>query len=123
MLRNLGRRSVLRVGYAAVIAVLILSAAEAYYIQVTTSQEQVDIFRHYVGEEQALTALRRNLWLEGIYVRDFFIRATPEQAGILTAQLEDIDSENEQIFSRLARISPQRSEVPELRRQLSDFLS
>ena len=123
MLRNLGRRSVLRVGYAAVIAVLILSAAEAYYIQVTTSQEQVDIFRHYVGEEQALTALRRNLWLEGIYVRDFFIRATPEQAGILTAQLEDIESENEQIFSRLARISPQRSEVPELRRQLSDFLS
>src|SRR5581483_286430 len=85
MLQKLGRRSILRVGYAAVIAVLILSAVEAYYIQVTTSQQQVQIFRHYVDEEQALTLLRRNLWLEGIYVRDFFIRATPEQSAILAA--------------------------------------
>ena len=123
MLRNLGRRSVLRVGYAVVIAVLILSAIEAYRIQGTVSQRQADIFRQYVAEEQALTVLRRNLWLEGIYVRDFFIRATPDQAKILTSQLVDIERENERVFGQLAHISPQQAEFPKLSRKLSDFTS
>lgn len=123
MLRRLGRRSVLRVGYAAVIAVLILSALEAYHIQITMSQQQVSIFRHYVDEEQALTILRRNLWLEGIYVRDFFIRTTPEQATILATQLSDIEKEDQAVFTHLAQISAQRSEFPRLRRSLGDFTS
>jgi len=123
MLRKLGRRSVLRVGYAAVILVLILSAVEAYHIQVTISQQQVEIFRHYVDEEQALTTLRRNLWLEGIYVRDFFIRTTPEQAKILSAQLDDIQKENLGVFEHLARVSSQRSEFPKVRQRLNDFLA
>ncbi len=123
MVRKLGRRSVLRVGYAAVILVLILSAFEAYRIQVTVAQQQVEIFRHYVDEERALTTLRRNLWLAGIYVRDFFIRATPEQARVLASQLDDIQRENQKVFEHLARVSPQRSEFPKVRRSLSDFLS
>jgi len=123
MLRKLGRRSVLRVGYAAVILVLILSVIDAYHIQVTISQRQVEIFRHYVDEERALTTLRRNLWLEGIYVRDFFIRPTPEQAGVLTAKLNEIEHENRQVFDHLARVSPQRSEFPTVRQKLNDFLS
>src|SRR5690348_10978569 len=123
MLRKLGRRSVLRVGYAAVIAVLILSAVEAYHIQVTVSQRQADIFRHYVEEEQALTILRRNLWLEGIYVRDFFIRTTPDQAKVLAAQLDDLEKENHRVFGELARISPQQTEFPKLSRRLSEFTS
>jgi len=123
MLRKLGRRSVLRVGYAAVIAVLILSAVEAYHIQGAVSQRQADIFRHYVEEEQNLTILRRNLWLEGIYVRDFFIRTTPEQAKMLAGQLNEIENENRRAFAELARISPQQAEFPKLARQLSEFTS
>jgi signal transduction histidine kinase len=121
MLRKLGRRSVLRVGYAAVIGVLILSALEAYYIQITVSQRQADIFRHYVEEEQGLTVLRRNLWLEGIYVRDFFIRTTPAQAKVLAGQLDDLENENRRVFGQLARISPQQAEFPKLNRKLSEF--
>ena len=113
----------LRVGYAAVIAVLILSAAEAYHIQATVSQRQAQIFRHYVEEEQALTVLRRNLWLEGIYVRDFFIRTTPDQARVLAGQLDDIKTENHRVFDQLARISPQQAEFPKLNRRLSEFTS
>ena len=123
MFRKLGRRSVLRVGYASVIAVLILSAVEAYHIQVTVSQQQMDIFRHYVDDEQALTVLRRNLWLEGIYVRDFFIRPTQEQAMILTGLLDEIQNENQKEFEHLSRISAQRSEFPKLRRRLNEFIS
>ena len=121
MIRRLGRRAVLRAGYTAVIAVLILSVVEAYRIQVNVSEQQVEIFRHYVGEEEALTTLRRNLWLAGNYVRDFFIRATPEQANTLDSQLQALQSEDTQALNHLERISPQSPEYPRLRRSLVEF--
>lgn len=121
MIRRLGRRAVLRAGYAAVIAVLILSVVEAYRIQVNVSEQQVEIFRHYVGEEEALTTLRRNLWLAGNYVRDFFIRTTPEQANTLDSQLRALQSEDTQALNHLERISPQSPEYPRLRRSLEEF--
>ena len=75
------KRTVLRAGYGAVIAVLVLSAVEAYRIQVSVSRQHLEIYRHFVEQEEALTTLRRNLWLAGNYVRDFFIQNTPEQGA------------------------------------------
>ena len=121
MVKKLGRRSVLRTGYAAVIAVLILSVVEAYRIQVNVSQQQVEIFRHYVDEEEALTTLRRNLWLAGNYVRDFFIRSTSEQADTLRLQLDALQKEDSEALDHLARISPRSSEFPRLRRSVDEF--
>jgi hypothetical protein len=82
-IRTLSKRAVLRAGYGAIIAVLVLSAVEAFRIQSSVSREQLEIYRKYVDEEETLSTLRRNLWLAGNYVRDFFIRTTPEQAEIL----------------------------------------
>lgn len=113
----------LRAGYTAVIGVLVLSLVEAYRIQVNVAQQQVEIFRHYVDEETALTALRRNLWLAGNYVRDYFIRSTPEQAEVLRSQLESLRSEDRENLDHLSRISPQSSEFPRLRRSLNDFFT
>ena len=70
----MSKRLVLRAGYGAVIAVLVLSAVEAYRIQSGVSREHLEIYRKYVDEEETLATLRRNLWLAGNYVRDFFIR-------------------------------------------------
>ena len=53
------RRAVLRAGYGAVIAVLIFSAFEAYRIQLSVSEQSVDIYRHYVEQDQAIATLRR----------------------------------------------------------------
>ena len=121
MLKKLGRRSVLRTGYAAVIIVLILSVVEAYRIQVNVSEQHVEIFRHYVDEETSVTTLRRDLWLAGNYVRDFFIHSTPEQAETLRLQLRDIQSDDRRVLDHLARISPQASEFPRLRKRLEEF--
>lgn len=121
MIRRFGRRSVLRAGYAGVIGVLILSLMEAYRIQVNVAQQQVEIFRHYVDEEAALTSLRRNLWLAGNYVRDYFIRNTPDQGSLLQEQLEMLRAEDQQNLNHLARISPWSAEFRKLRRSLDDF--
>jgi signal transduction histidine kinase len=101
--------------------VLVFSAFEAYRIQLSFSQQHLDIYRHYVDEEDALRTLRRNVWLAGNYVRDFFIRATPEQGKILRSQLDALQTDNAQVLDRLARISPQSPIPPEQRKGINEF--
>ena len=104
------KRAVLRAGYGAVIAVLVLSTVEAYRIQVSVSRQHLEIYRHFVEQEEALTTLRRNLWLAGNYVRDFFIQNTPEQGAVLVAQLQKLEQEDERAFRVLrTRAQPPRS--------------
>jgi signal transduction histidine kinase len=121
LFRKLGKRSVLRAGYAAVIGVLVFSAFEAYRIQQNVSQQHLDIYRHYVDEEDALTTLRRNVWLAGNYVRDFFIRTTPDQGQMLQSQLGALEMESAQALDRLARTSPQSPLLPALRKSINEF--
>ena len=89
------KRAVLRAGYGAVIAVLVLSTVEAYRIQVSVSRQHLEIYRHFVEQDEALSTLRRNLWLAGNYVRDFFIQNTPRQGAELVSQLRQLQEEDE----------------------------
>jgi signal transduction histidine kinase len=116
---DFSKRAVLRAGYAAVIVVLGLSAVEAYRIQISVSERHLDIYRRYAGEEARLSTLRRNLWLAGNDIRDFFIHCASihcaaEQAGVLQAQLAGLRSEDARALAGMA-------ELPELRRKLDDF--
>jgi signal transduction histidine kinase len=111
----------LRAGYGAVIAVLVFAAYEAYRIQVSVSEQHLEIYRRYVEQDTAVAALRRNLWLAGTDVRDFFIETTPEQGAILRSHLEALKVDNEQALERLARWPSGRDVVPTLRRSLAEF--
>ena len=56
---------VVSIAWMSVIAVLVLSTVEAYRIQVSVSRQHLEIYRHFVEQEEALSTLRRNLWLAG----------------------------------------------------------
>ncbi|MGA3237366.1 MAG: sensor histidine kinase [Bryobacteraceae bacterium] len=119
MTAALSKRAVLRAGYAAVIVVLGLSAVEAYRIQISVSEQHLDIYRRYAGEEAQLSTLRRNLWLAGNDIRDFFIHCTSihcttDQAGVLQAQLAGLRREDARALAEMAPL-------PELNRKLDDF--
>src|SRR5213080_2195131 len=88
------KRTVLRAGYSAVIAVLVLSTVEAYRIQVSVSKRHLEIYRHFVEQEEALSTLRRNLWLAGNHVRDFFIQNTEAQGAELQRELSILEQED-----------------------------
>jgi len=111
---GLSKRAGLRAGYGAVIVVLGLSAIEAYRIQISVSEQHLDIYRRYAAEEAELSTLRRNLWLAGNGIRDFFIHSTPAQAQVLRAQLAGLRSEDERALGGMPKL-------PELRRRLDDF--
>jgi signal transduction histidine kinase len=121
MAGGLGKRTVLQAGYGAVIAVLVVSAFEAYRIQISLSEQHREIYRHYVDQEQALATLRRNLWLAGNDVRDFFIRTTPGQAETLRAQLNALQAEDGQALAFLAGLPGQRDIVRKMRKSRGEF--
>ncbi len=121
MFERLGTGGVLRAGYGAVIAVLVLSAGEAYRIQASLSRQHFSIYRHYVDQDAALSILRRNLWQAGNDVRDFFIQTTPEQAAVLESQLALLKKETENALERLEHSSPPVDMAPRLRKSLGEF--
>src|SRR5215475_7405685 len=115
------KRAVLSAGYGAIIAVLALSAGEAYRIQTSLSLQHLEIYRHYVEQDGAIATLRRNLWLAGNYVRDFFISTTPVQAETLRTQLEDLKLENATALAFLERSVIPHDFLPALRRSIDEF--
>ena len=115
------KRTALRAGYGAVIGVLVLSLFEAYQIQGSISQQHLEIYRHFVEQDDALSTLRRNLWLASIYVRDFFIDPSPAQGELLVFQLEGMDKENQAALQILDRAPNHRKVVPQIRKSLGEF--
>jgi signal transduction histidine kinase len=118
---SFSKRAVLRTGYGAVIAVLILSTVEAYRIQASVSEQHLDIYRRYIEENGYLAILRRNLWLSGSDIRDFFIITTPAQANLLRSQLRQLQQENDAALERLAARPRWASVVPKLRKNLREY--
>ena len=121
MIKGHSRRAVLWAGYGAVIVVLILSAVEAYNIQISVSEQSVDIYRHYVVQDQAIATLRRNLWQAGNEVRDLFISSTPAQAQVFRAQIESLKKEDERALQTLANVKAGAAGVPKIRKSLDEF--
>src|SRR5260370_35265868 len=106
------KRAALRAGYGAVVAVLVLSAVEAYSIQVGVSQQHLEIYRRFVQQDEALSTLRRNLWLAGNRVRDFFINPTELSGDDLSIHLRVLKEEDEAVFQVLERSPRHRAVVP-----------
>jgi len=99
-------RTVLRFGYAAVIALLVFSTAQAYRIQGIVSERRVDVYRQYVKQDEAISQLRRNSWLAGNYVRDFFLSTNPDRSPLLESQLRDLEAQTQRALTRLEQLNP-----------------
>jgi signal transduction histidine kinase len=115
------KRAGLRAGFSAVIAVLIVSAFEAYRIQINVSRQHLEIYRHFVEQDEALATLRKNVWLAGNYVRDFFIDNTPARGRMLSRQLDELAQDNESALRALEGAPRHRNAVPQLRTSLKEF--
>src|SRR5205823_2221753 len=65
--------------------------------------------------------LRKNVWLAGNFVRDFFIDSSPVQGRTLSRQLQDLAQENETALTALDRGPRHQDVVPRLRTSLGEF--
>lgn len=108
-------------GYGAILAVLVFAAAEAYRIQSSISDQHLEIYRHYVEQDQQVAILRRNLWLANTYLRDFFIHTTPEHAAELRSQFRILRQQDDGALDRLSRISTNREIIADIRKSIDEF--
>jgi len=113
--------TVLRFGYVAVIAILVFSTIQAYRIQGIVSEKHIGIYRQYVNQDEALSQLRRSIWLAGNDVRDFFLSSLPDRAAILKAQFQDLDAQSRQALSRLEQLESTGAATGSLRLKLSEY--
>ncbi len=116
-------RTVLRFGYAAVIALLVFSTAQAYRIQGIVSEQRVDFYRQYVKQDEAISQLRRNSWLAGNYVRDFFLSSNPDRSALLKSQLKELEAQTLRAMSQLARLNPDEMAAQSVSRNLREYWS
>jgi signal transduction histidine kinase len=115
--------TVLRFGYVAVIAILVFSTIQAYRIQGIVSEKHIGIYRQYVNQDEALSQLRRSIWLAGNDVRDFFLSSLPDRTAILKAQLQDLDAQSRQALSRLEQLEPTAAGTRSFRLKLAEYWS
>jgi signal transduction histidine kinase len=114
-------RAALRFGYAAVIAILVFSTVQAYRIQGIVSEQHVGIYRQYVKQDEAISQLRRNTWLAGNYVRDFFLSSHSDRAALLKSQLRDLDTQSRQALGRLEQLNPNEAATRSLKAHLGEY--
>jgi signal transduction histidine kinase len=105
--RSLRTRLISRAGYGGLIALLLFSVVEAYRVQSTFSRQNIEVYREYVKQDEALVRLRRCVWLGSVYARDFFLRPDAGNAAVFRSQIRELRNES---FSELAALKiPERS--------------
>lgn len=115
------RRAVLRTAFGAMVLLLIFSTLEAYRIQDAISERHLDIYRHYMEREDALSRLRRNVLLSSSYVRDFFLSTREDRAQLLHNRLRELGKQNGDCLERLERLEPKGSHYANPRKLVEDY--
>jgi signal transduction histidine kinase len=118
---GLSPRLISRAGYAFMIALLVVSALEAYRIQGTLSRVTLETYRQSVKQDRLLSQLRLDVWRGSVYARDFFLNPDARRAAAFKAQLEELRRESLSGTDQLATLAiPEQSRV-EVRSKLQEF--
>ena len=104
-LRRLSKLHALRLGFGAMIALLVFSAVEAFRIQSETSRLTTEIHRRFVRKGEALAQIRRTLFLGSIYTRDVLLRPQSDRVAVFQEQIARLEAEAEQAILELERLS------------------
>ncbi len=116
--RRLGARVMSRAGYGGLIALLLFSVVEAYRVQSTLSRQNIEVYREYVKQDEALIRLRRYVWQGSVYARDFFLRPDADRAAVFRSQIRQLRNDS---FGDVATLKiPERS-YGEVKAMLTEF--
>jgi signal transduction histidine kinase len=95
------RRQVLRLGYAAILVLLMFASFEAYRIQENASSHNLNLYRRYAQQDEATTEWRTSIWLAGNRVREFLIDSRPDNVVRLASQLRELRAQSDRALKRL----------------------
>jgi signal transduction histidine kinase len=99
----------------------VFSGVQAYLIEKTVSEQHVDIYRRYVKQDESISRLRRNTWLAGNHVRDFFLSSDPDRSALLRSQFRDLDAQNREDLRELEQFKPSEAATQLLKINLQEY--
>ena len=109
-------------GFAVILALLAFSAYEAARLQRAGGEQQGAAYRRFIRQDNAITSIRRTIWLGGINARDYFLNRGAAGRERFSAQLVELERSGRQALAVLREESPRRLAELDLDSQLDDFI-
>ncbi len=113
--------AVLRLGFGGLIALLVVSAFEAYRIQQTAARQTVETYHRFVQETETLYRVRRALFMGSINTRDFFLSTRNDAAETFRNQLSGLKAETDAAFGQLEAPGDKKYSFTGLRANVQEF--
>jgi signal transduction histidine kinase len=109
-----------RAGYTALIVLLFFSVFASYRIQMALSEQNLEIYRHYVKQDEAFVRLRSAVWRGSVAARDFFLSPQKSRGAELKSQVESLRKE---CLAQLGELRIPGRDTADLRAVLSEYWS
>lgn len=113
---------VLNGGFLAVLAMLVYAAVEAYSLQSPGGAEQESAYQEFIILDDAVTNLRRAVWLGGIYSRDYLLDRDDDGLHLFRERIRELGSSGDAQLKILESHLPQAATEHGLRRHFEAFL-
>lgn len=121
-MKRLTSTQVLGCGFAVILCLLVFSAYEAARLQRAGGEQQAVAYRQFIHHDDAITAIRRTIWLGGIYARDYFLNRTPAGLHRFAAQRQELQSVGTATLAKLRSASPARFKELEIEPRFAAFI-
>jgi signal transduction histidine kinase len=112
---------VLRLGFGAMLLLLLVSAFEAYRIQDAASRRTTEIYHRFVQKGNAMAHIRRCLFLGSIHARDFLLSDRPDRAVEFQDQMRGLKLEVSTALDELEFADAEKQPLTSLRTNIDEF--
>lgn len=121
-MKRLTSSQVLSFGFAVILGLLLYSAFEASVLQGAGGKQQSVAYKRFIQQDDAVTAIRRTIWLGGINARDYFLNRTPAGRVRYSRQLAELEQEGVKSFAILREGWPTRVRELGLEADFQEFI-
>jgi signal transduction histidine kinase len=121
-MRKLNSTQVLCGGFLVILVLLSYAAVKADRLESSGTERQTAAYRVFIEMDDAISALRRTVWLGGIYSRDYFLEPDASGRAELLAQIEELRGI---AYPAVVRLAPARTGkgAAELRAEFDGFFN
>ncbi|MBI4875600.1 MAG: hypothetical protein HY822_13275 [Acidobacteria bacterium] len=118
-----GRLAVLRLGFGAMMLLLLFSAFEAWRIQERASRQANDIYRKYIRSGDITWRIRRLIYLGSISARDYFLSRAADRRATFRTQYGQMRGESQALLREIEGARVTDTQLSELRARVQEFWS
>jgi len=118
---DMSKLAVLKLGFGAMVALLVFSAVEGYRIQEQSSRNTAAICQRFVETGEQLSHMRRLLFAASLTIRDYLFCKEAVRSAAFRSELRDLADQTRQSLQTLEHSIGRRQTV-ELREKINGFL-